>query len=392
MPKRKINGAVRTHAAKLSSSWRTRQTCDRWGKGGGTGANVLTSKQTGIHLLPGSFIRMQWSTYGGGNWCCCYYINLMFGGETFRTPFGGQSSVHHSYSGSHVLSEQTSYCSEWELSTTGKSIVHKTHKGKCDELATDAKPFASSKTSLKSATPLSNAKFSLFFGDCYQRQSAWLQVEQICTSSNIHTPAPNQAAFKPLSDTLTSTFAATLKNDADFQAEKETTSGMGTVNSDSSDRLAGVDLVAPAAQKTSTTTATAATTTRMMQKGWSPQGTSSSESSTTVSTGEIIGIVLGSVAVLLLLLVLLAVRHQHAHVNVALTETPARAHAASSEPNAVSIELGPHECCICMDQPASHTVVPCGHMCYCVNCAAEMKGKVCAMCKTASTNIIRTYL
>ena len=48
-------------------------------------------------------------------------------------------------------------------------------------------------------------------------------------------------------------------------------------------------------------------------------------------------------------------------------------------------------CCICLDEPANHTCVPCGHKCYCASCAETMARQNCAICRQPVTNVIRVY-
>ena len=48
-------------------------------------------------------------------------------------------------------------------------------------------------------------------------------------------------------------------------------------------------------------------------------------------------------------------------------------------------------CCICLDEPANHTCVPCGHKCYCPSCAETMARQNCAICRAPVTDVIRVY-
>merc|ERR1712137_627966 len=46
------------------------------------------------------------------------------------------------------------------------------------------------------------------------------------------------------------------------------------------------------------------------------------------------------------------------------------------------------ECCVCMDRGKSHALVPCGHLCACVECAAHLVKKSCLVqCAAAALSV-----
>jgi hypothetical protein len=48
------------------------------------------------------------------------------------------------------------------------------------------------------------------------------------------------------------------------------------------------------------------------------------------------------------------------------------------------------QCVICMDDKATHTMVPCGHFCACATCATRLNGK-CPMCNAHVDMVMRVY-
>ena len=52
----------------------------------------------------------------------------------------------------------------------------------------------------------------------------------------------------------------------------------------------------------------------------------------------------------------------------------------------------PTPCCICIDKPPTHAVVPCGHKCLCIKCAGKCKAlPTCPLCHTTKKSIVRIY-
>lgn len=49
-----------------------------------------------------------------------------------------------------------------------------------------------------------------------------------------------------------------------------------------------------------------------------------------------------------------------------------------------------HECCICMDAPATNSPIPCGHMCLCGDCATIVTK--CPLCTREFTDTIKIYI
>jgi len=52
------------------------------------------------------------------------------------------------------------------------------------------------------------------------------------------------------------------------------------------------------------------------------------------------------------------------------------------------------ECCICFEATPIHTLlalVPCGHRCVCVDCAADIVGQTCPICRLEATQAIRVF-
>jgi hypothetical protein len=46
-------------------------------------------------------------------------------------------------------------------------------------------------------------------------------------------------------------------------------------------------------------------------------------------------------------------------------------------------------CCICMNNPSTHAIVPCGHMIYCENCLLKLR--FCAKCRAPIQSIMKIY-
>lgn len=55
------------------------------------------------------------------------------------------------------------------------------------------------------------------------------------------------------------------------------------------------------------------------------------------------------------------------------------------------------QCVVCIDRPASHAFLPCGHRCICEKCSVHMKrewhgGKRCPMCKKKAKSVLQIYM
>ena len=48
-------------------------------------------------------------------------------------------------------------------------------------------------------------------------------------------------------------------------------------------------------------------------------------------------------------------------------------------------------CVVCLANATTHVCVPCGHKCYCSDCAPRMEGKPCAICRQQVTSVMRVY-
>ena len=54
------------------------------------------------------------------------------------------------------------------------------------------------------------------------------------------------------------------------------------------------------------------------------------------------------------------------------------------------------QCVVCLDAPADHLVLPCGHQCGCAACLETIRGSgsrgaVCPMCRSRIEGIVRVY-
>jgi len=49
------------------------------------------------------------------------------------------------------------------------------------------------------------------------------------------------------------------------------------------------------------------------------------------------------------------------------------------------------ECLVCMDKPLSVALVPCGHVCYCLECAERETVKECPNCRSKVDEMQRIY-
>mmetsp|Transcript_46164 Transcript_46164/g.147463 ORF Transcript_46164/g.147463 Transcript_46164/m.147463 type:complete len:629 (-) Transcript_46164:86-1972(-) len=65
---------------------------------------------------------------------------------------------------------------------------------------------------------------------------------------------------------------------------------------------------------------------------------------------------------------------------------------ASPTPPAVG-EQEPSECCVCLDRPKSHAMLPCGHLCACMECAAQLsaQGQSCPVCRQRVERTVQIY-
>ena len=52
-------------------------------------------------------------------------------------------------------------------------------------------------------------------------------------------------------------------------------------------------------------------------------------------------------------------------------------------------------CCVCLEKPKTHALVPCGHVCTCEGCAKDKimaTDGLCPMCRTQSAQILQVYV
>ena len=52
-------------------------------------------------------------------------------------------------------------------------------------------------------------------------------------------------------------------------------------------------------------------------------------------------------------------------------------------------------CCVCLEKPKTHALVPCGHVCACEGCAKDKimaTDGLCPMCRTQSAQILQVYV
>jgi hypothetical protein len=62
------------------------------------------------------------------------------------------------------------------------------------------------------------------------------------------------------------------------------------------------------------------------------------------------------------------------------------------EPSAPEKTPDDRFCVICLDSPKIVAAVPCGHVCACVACAAAARPKMCPVCRTPVTQMMRIFL
>lgn len=60
--------------------------------------------------------------------------------------------------------------------------------------------------------------------------------------------------------------------------------------------------------------------------------------------------------------------------------------------NSLSKKSEEKKCVICLDQPASMICIPCGHICVCESCKAQMTKKKCPVCNQHVKNIYKVYI
>lgn len=48
-------------------------------------------------------------------------------------------------------------------------------------------------------------------------------------------------------------------------------------------------------------------------------------------------------------------------------------------------------CCVCLDQPRNLVLIPCGHLCLCVDCGRHGGLKECPLCRVRITKRLRVY-
>jgi len=49
------------------------------------------------------------------------------------------------------------------------------------------------------------------------------------------------------------------------------------------------------------------------------------------------------------------------------------------------------KCCICLSERVSFACSPCGHVCFCAECAADCVAACCPICRAPSPKVIRLY-
>ena len=51
------------------------------------------------------------------------------------------------------------------------------------------------------------------------------------------------------------------------------------------------------------------------------------------------------------------------------------------------------ECCVCLEHPASHVMVPCGHVCVCHSCEGVVTNgdKLCPMCRVPVITVFKVF-
>jgi hypothetical protein len=51
------------------------------------------------------------------------------------------------------------------------------------------------------------------------------------------------------------------------------------------------------------------------------------------------------------------------------------------------------ECCVCLENQASHVMVPCGHVCVCHSCEGVVTNgdKLCPICRVPVTTVVKVF-
>jgi hypothetical protein len=51
------------------------------------------------------------------------------------------------------------------------------------------------------------------------------------------------------------------------------------------------------------------------------------------------------------------------------------------------------ECCVCLEHPASHVMVPCGHVCVCHSCEGFVTNgdKLCPICRVPVITVVKVF-
>ena len=73
---------------------------------------------------------------------------------------------------------------------------------------------------------------------------------------------------------------------------------------------------------------------------------------------------------------------------------PPLAAAAKAEADAAAGGLAESSCTICLDAPATHAFVPCGHQCVCLGCLPMLEAAPpmqCPMCRAVATSAIQVF-
>ena len=64
----------------------------------------------------------------------------------------------------------------------------------------------------------------------------------------------------------------------------------------------------------------------------------------------------------------------------------------SQEPPAKKRKTEVNTCAICLEKPANHCFVPCGHKCLCEDCKShKFNNKQCIICKQQYSMIIKVF-
>mmetsp|Transcript_68808 Transcript_68808/g.190494 ORF Transcript_68808/g.190494 Transcript_68808/m.190494 type:complete len:630 (+) Transcript_68808:1-1890(+) len=75
-------------------------------------------------------------------------------------------------------------------------------------------------------------------------------------------------------------------------------------------------------------------------------------------------------------------------------ETRARNEEAEERRRRPAEEPGPGECCVCLDRGKSHALLPCGHLCACMDCAAYLAARAesCPVCRCPIERAVQIFV